>query len=214
MDVRERMIAQINRIDHDYAVKVATYIGVKVPNRVPTPEKKTAPGLSNEDLPKLGVKAMKIGIVAGPDAHVPSIERVIIALKNGGANSEIIAKDLNPIGQFQPNGTLLNTPSAVYDAICIVGGDGKVFSLAEDDDALLFVREAYKHGKALAACGNAAAVVAHALPSVDQIKSNTQGRGLVLSTDHVDNNFERGFLEAAATRHWGRSGQMPKQLMS
>lgn len=211
-DVKERMVAQINRINHAYATVVATYIGVDVPEAVATPEQKTAPGLSSDDLPKAGVKAMKIGIVAAPDAHAPSIQKMVDALKKAGAHAELIAKDLSPIGSLNPVKTLLNTPSAVYDAVYFAGGDDEASPLADDDDALRFVRDAYKHGKAIAACGNAAPVAANALPKSDGITPNEQDKGIVFSTSHVDDAFVKAFLEAAASRHWGRSGQLPKVM--
>ncbi len=208
VDVRERMIAQINRIDHDYAAKVAPYVGVAIPEAVETPPVKTAKGLSQEDLPKAGVKAMKFGLLAGPDADVASIRLVSEAAVAAGANVEIVAKDLSDLDGVKPLRTVLNTPSAVYDAIYVVGGGPGVAALGDDDDAVKFIREAYKHGKAIAACGNASDLVAAVLPKTDKVTAPTTERGLVLSSEHADNSFADEFLSSAATRHWDRGPQV------
>jgi len=208
IDVRERMVAQINRIDHDYAALVAPFIGVAIPAAVETPAVKTARGLSLEDLPKAGVKGMKFGIVAAPDSDVASIKMVSAAIAKAGAVSEIVAKDLSPLEGLTPLRTLSNTPSAVYDAIYVVGGGDKVAALAEDDDAFRFVREAYKHGKAIAACGNASGFVAGVVPKGEKIETTAAERGVVLSGEHADEAFAKGFLKASENRHWNRGPQI------
>jgi len=209
VDVRTRMVDQINRIDHDYASKVAPYIGVPTPAAVETPPIKKAKGLSMTELPKAGVKGMKFGILAGPDADGDSIDLVTAAALAAGAVVEIVAQNLGEVAGNKPLRTVLNAPSAVYDAIYVVGGGPKVAALADDDDATKFIREAYKHGKAIAACGNAAALVASLLPKADGISSPTRERGVVLKKEHADDRFASAFLAEAEDRHWDRG---PQQL--
>ena len=48
VDVRTRMIAQINRMDHDYAAKVAPHVGVPIPAAVETPPVKKAKSLARQ----------------------------------------------------------------------------------------------------------------------------------------------------------------------
>jgi len=211
VDVRERMVAQINRIDHDYAAKVAPFIGVAVPDPVKTPSKKTAPGLSSEDLPKAGVKAMKFGLLAAPGADAGSIKLLKAAITAAGAHAELVAMDLRPVSGIKPERTVLNTPSAMYDAIYVVGGTGDIAALHDNDDAVRFVREAYKHGKAVAACGNASTFVASAMSPSEGVETTTKAKGLVLSTQLATEAFAKDFLVAAATRYWDRGVQrLPK----
>jgi len=207
VDVRERMVEQINRIDHEFAAQVAPHIGVATPDAVETPPVKRAKGLSLEDLPKAGVKAMKFAILAGPDAHVASIDLVTKAAQAAGAHVEIVAKDLSDLGGKKPLRTLMNTPSAIYDAIYVVGGGPQVEALEDDDDAVKFIRDAYKHGKAIAACGNAATLVAHILPKGDKISAPSKERGVTLQVEHADKTFAGEFLAAAESRHWDRGPQ-------
>ncbi|HLO99450.1 MAG TPA: catalase, partial [Fimbriimonas sp.] len=110
LDVRTRMVEQINRIDHDYAVQVATYIGIEEPQQVETAPKVMVKGLSTEDLPKDGIKGMKVGILVAPDAHLDSFVLVTEALAKAGATSESIALDLSKLDGLQPDKTLWNAP--------------------------------------------------------------------------------------------------------
>ncbi|CAN5466747.1 catalase [soil metagenome] len=210
MDVRERMVTQINRIDHDYAVAVAPYIGVAIPEPVETPPVKKAKGLSLTSLPTPSIKGMKVGILAGPDAEVSALKTVKDALEKESAVVEIVAVDLSLLDGMPPRRTLLNTPSVTYDAIYVVGGDTGVASLSDDDDAVRFIRDAYKHGKPVAACGNAAELVAGALPKSEGVSPTTKGNGLVLSETHADQGFADAFVKTiAAGRVWSRGVQAP-----
>lgn len=208
VDVRTRMVDQINRIDHDYADQVAQYLGMPTPKAVETPKPDKAKGLSTEDLPKAGVKGMKIGILVAPDALAASCKLVGAALKKAGAHFEIIAKDLSDMDGLIPEKTLWNAPSVLYDAIYVVGGGPEVDALADDEDATRFVKDAFRHGKAIAADGNAAEFVAGLLPKPDAIRPDTKAKGLVLSVDSTaDDAFASAFLKAAASRHWDRTPQ-------
>jgi catalase len=198
VDVRQRMVDQINRIDHAYATEVAVYIGLPEPAEVETPPVVKAPGLSLEDLPKAGVKAMKFGLLVSPDADPNQIPQLTTKAASKGAHIEVVALDLSKLGDVSPDKTLLNTPSAVYDAIFILGGKDSSSSLSDSDDALRFIRDAFKHGKAIGAAGNGVDVVRLALG-----KGNH--RGVVLEPDAA---FD-AFLGAAKERYWNRK---PQQL--
>jgi catalase len=184
---------------------------MKSPDKVETPPLKTTKGLSLEDLPKSGVKGMKFGFLAGPDADTKALKTMREAAENAGALVEVIAMDLSPVAGIKPDKTLWNTPSAVYDAIYVVGGGDKVADLENDSDATRFVQDAYKHGKAVAGCGNASTFVATVLPKSEGITPETQDGGVVLSPKHPDKAFVAEFIAAAGDRHWNRSPQkLPK----
>lgn len=203
-DVRDRMIAQLNRVDHDYAAQVARYLGTTPPPPVETPPKKRAAGISMTELPKAGVKAMKMGILIGADSDTESVAALRSAIIAAGAHSEIVALDLNPVGAIPPDKTLLNTPSAIYDAIFVVGGSETVSALSREDDAVRFVRDAYKHGKAIGASGNAAAFVSQTLPTLDKVGREIADVGVVLTSERANKDSAVAFLSAAETRHWTR----------
>jgi catalase len=204
VNVRERMVAQINRIDHAYAERVAQYVGVKTPENVDTPMKKTAPGLSMDDLPKAGIKGMSFGFVVGPDSHSESLELIRKAIEAAGAHAMVVSPSLGVHNGIKPDKTLFNTPAAIFDAIYVVGGSDGAFSLTDNDDAARFVRDAYKHGKAVAGCGTAGEFVVGVLPPSEGITVDKQGEGVVVSVKHADEAFAKGFVEASRLRHWGR----------
>jgi catalase len=208
LDVQNRMVDQINRIDHNYAAQVALYLGMPEPAIVETPAVKTAKGLSTEDLSKAGVKGMKFGILMAPDADPASCSMMTSALESAGATVEIIAKDLNRIDSVKPKKTLSNAPSVLYDAVYVVGGGRQVSALAENEDAVRFIKDAFRHGKAIAACGNAADFASSVLPSIDGITPQTKNKGIVFQGEgHADESFAKAFIKVAGIRHWDRSPQ-------
>ena len=56
-------------------------------------------------------------------------------------------------GNLTVDYSFLNAASVLFDAVFVPGGEKSVEALAGEADALLFVREAYKHCKAIAAVG-------------------------------------------------------------
>jgi catalase len=79
------------------------------------------------------------------------------ALTEAGAVWKIIAPRQGSLkghgGVIAADYSFLNAASVLFDAVFVPGGDRSVEALAGEASALLFVREAYKHCKAIAAVG-------------------------------------------------------------
>ena len=80
------------------------------------------------------------------------------SLKAAGAQSKVVAPRLGDLtgarGQAVPvDWSLLTAGSVLFDAVYVPGGDKSAEALAAEAAAVLFVREAYKHCKAIAASG-------------------------------------------------------------
>ena len=175
--VRARMLAHLYKINQTLGELVAPAIG-----EAPTPSsgeptdaemmallanavsETSASGglrqtaeLSQENQPK-SAKGRKVAVLATDGADVVSIETVKTALEAAGAVVEIVATHLGDLikaggGTFKAGKTLLTTPSVVFDAVFVADGAESVKTLQRQGAARLFVAEAFKHGKAVAASG-------------------------------------------------------------
>jgi catalase len=114
-------------------------------------------GLSlEEDQPKLA-KGRKIAILLAAGVDIGEVVTMQSALKAENVSSEIVGPHIGEIkgqgGATEAKKTFANTSSVHFDAIYIPGGKAGTETLAGIPDALRFVDEAYKHGKAIAATG-------------------------------------------------------------
>ena len=89
-------------------------------------------------------------------------------------------------------------PSVAFDAVFISGGERSIATLIASDDVMEFLRDAYKHAKAIA-CGvdGAALLQAAGLDS--------EGAGIVVGRPKNAAMLASDFIGAiAAHRHWAR----------
>jgi len=94
--------------------------------------------------------------------------------------------------------TLLTVGSVLFDAVFVPGGERSTSGLAADATAVLFVREAYKHCKAIAASGTGLALVEAA--GVDARD--------VLTRPEADGQLTAAFVKAIARhRDWSREAK-------
>jgi catalase len=117
-----------------------------------------AKALSMElDQPKLA-KGRKVAILVAAGVAIDEVEAMQSALKAEKVLSEIVAPHVGEIegagGVTEGTKTYANSSSVLFDAIYIPGGEGSIEVLQGIPDALRFIDEAYKHGKAIAASGH------------------------------------------------------------
>src|SRR5213593_2636297 len=93
------------------------------------------------------------------------------------------------------------------DALYIPGGDESVCTLCDDDEALRFVRETFRHGKSIAASGDGVQVLRVAgLPLPDDARQAMLS-GLVVELPRAGlGAMSAAFVAAIAQRrHWQRA---------
>ncbi|MCK9619205.1 MAG: DJ-1/PfpI family protein [Methylobacter sp.] len=97
------------------------------------------------------------------------------------------------------NHSLPTVGSVMFDAVFIPGGQQSVEALCEDAHAVLFVKEAYKHGKAIAAHHNGAKLIAQAARSAGIESGEFHGPGVITSlSETIDDSFVKNFISAIA----------------
>ena len=229
VQVRERVLSLLANVDNTLAQRVAEQLGLPVNPDLSYLEQSTAPrpndrrgaakpgksqALSMDGTVKDSIATRKVAILAADGCDNAGITALRSALKAGGAKGEIIAPTLGTL-QAQGETLMVDKPlagagSVLFDAVFIAGGEASVATLRNDARAVHFVKEAFKHGKAIAAQGGAVEFLrACALPEVelsapdgaivDSLGVVTQGRNQNLKA------FFAAFGTAIAQhRHWQR----------
>jgi catalase len=122
-----------------------------------------AKGLSMEkDQPTLA-KGRKVAILVAAGVAIEEVGKMQSALKSEDVLSEIVAPHVGEIegagGVTEATKTFANSSSVLFDAVYVPGGENSIEKLKEIPDALRFIDEAYKHGKAIAASGQGVELV-------------------------------------------------------
>ncbi|NGO71655.1 catalase [Streptomyces boncukensis] len=218
MSVRERTVEELNHVDHGLAAAVAEGIGVVAPeigaDRRPDV---LSPALSLESLRGPGsVRTRQIAVLVTDGVDTRQVRDVHEALAAEGAVAESLAPHDGQVdgddGQGHPVDRALPTVSSVqYDAVVLPGGPANALEWAADDAAIRFVRDAYRHGKAIGALGSGVGALAtlepHGLGTAVEGGGTVSDRGVVTdtATGRASGEFTSAFLAAvAAHRHWDR----------
>jgi catalase len=222
-EVRERVVGMLAHVDRTLAGQVAEGLGLAVPK--PTgPMNRSVPAdadprkfqpialkqavdrseaLSMAKTVKDSAATRKVAILAADGVDGEAVAAMQRALLAAGAVPKIVAPRG---GSLKPEGggtlpvdfSLLTVGSVLFDAVFVPGGSRSTSGLAGDAAAVLFVREAYKHCKAIAASGTGVALVEAA--GVDAKD--------VLTRRDADGQLAAAFVKAIARhRDWSREAK-------
>jgi catalase len=158
MPVRERVVTNLNEIDHGLAVAVAEGVGVTPPPAETRPNHgRRSPALSQAGQPG-GVATRKVAVLAADGVDAGSLEPVVRALREQGVICEVLAPQDRELeaaggGSLAADRGLMTMSSVLYDAVLVAGGDASADTLAGHGEAVHYVAEAYKHAKTVGAIG-------------------------------------------------------------
>ena len=102
--------------------------------------------------------------------------------------------------------TMRGRPPVMFDALYVPGGDESVSTLCDDDEALRFVRETFRHGKSIAASGDGVQVLRVAGLPLPEDARQAALSGLILELPRAGLGvLSAAFVAAIAQRrHWQR----------
>jgi catalase len=155
--VQEGVLHNLNEVDHDLAVRVAEGIGVDAPGQPTTPNHgRSSPALSMAHEPADDITTRKVAFLVADGVDAAQVQSIVSDLTARGAVCEILAAHGGAVRgtggeHLMVTRPLPTTASVLFDAVVVPGGEESVRALAEDGDAVHFVAEAYKHGKAVGA---------------------------------------------------------------
>ena len=148
-------------------------------------------------------KGRKVAILVEAGVDASQVTAMQAALKAAGATAEVVGPHLGTVagsgGAVMVAKTFANSSPATYDAVFVPGGKS-VAMLQQKGDAHVFLAQTYKHGKAIAAFGEAADLLKKSLPD----GASVSGMGVVSEGGASHSKALTTFIDAIGTRHWGR----------
>jgi catalase len=188
--IREGVLEHLSRVDSELAARVGAWLGLTAPEHVPVGELAPSPALSQTHRPGDGsLCARRIAVLAADGIDAEDFAEVNDALAERGALVEIVAPHAGEIRTREPESalpaghgmaltvahSLLTDTSAVFDAVLVAGGQQSTDLLRVRPDVADFLRQAYRHGKAIGAWDSGVDVIAAArLGDADQVAASAE----------------------------------------
>ncbi len=206
--VRERMVSVLTQVDKALVQRVADGLGMAVPpppagaEDVPRTDKPTVDAaLSMANTLKDSIAGRKIAVLVADGVDAAAIETVRKTLEAGGATVKLIAPRIGAIGSAEDRSikvdhSFATVSSVLFDAVYVPGG-ASAEALCGNAHAVLFVKEAYKHGKAIAASGEGELLITRAAQSAGSAEGKFQGPGVFIGKT-ADAAFSKRFADAVA----------------
>ncbi|MGH3391815.1 MAG: catalase [Actinomadura sp.] len=219
--IREGVVEHLNHVDHELAVRVAEGVGVDPPaTTVVANHGRSSPALSQANQPTETIAGRKVAILVAEGVDAGDVGTVREALTTDGAICEVLgpregAVDAAGDGAgdrvVEVTHALPTVGSVLYDAVVVPGGKESVSALTADGDAVHFVAEAFKHGKAIGALGAGIGLLEAARIRGVRLANahESEAADLGVITQTAEGGAGSGFLGAltqaiAAHRHWNR----------
>ena len=212
-EIRQGVVEHLNKVDHDLANEVAEGLGLPP---LPEPEKpnhgRSSPALSQAAAARDSVATRQVAVLAADGVADSDVSALHHALIQAGAVVHVLAPHEGELrtegGELRATHALPTRRSVLYDAVYVPGGAG-VATLRADGEAVLFVAEAFKHGKAIAATGTGVELLrAAGLTDVRLAEANAGAitdQGVCTFEGAVDEHFAELFVQAIAQhRHYQR----------
>ncbi len=215
--IRERVLANLVNVSDALAAAVAEGLGVEVPEPSPLalrpakPEVTTSKSLSLFARPgdgRIAGRKVAILVAAGVDgAGAMAVHRALLAQ---GAAPRIVAARLGPVESatgdaLEPDATFETMPSCLFDAAVVPDGEGAAAALAALGHALEFVKDQYRHCKAILALGAGKTLLEKAGLPLD-----LDDAALIASGPGQASASTKAFIAALAKhRNWDRAMDPP-----
>lgn len=235
--IRTRLVGLLTQIDNDLAARVAGNLGIKVPAKPEQPvnhsygadtkpkevqpvfveqDVQSSPALSMDNTVKDTIKTRQVAILAANGVD-ESLMRMKNALESKGAMTKVVSLRLgefkNAEGKnIKADETFFNSSSVLFDAIFIPGGAKSVDALRNTPEATLFINEAYRHCKAIAAVGEAVDLL-HDTSAGDKIKNDDENKLMsqgIITTKTYSSKTASDFVKAISQHRFWEREEMSK----
>jgi len=177
--VRQRVVALLRNVDETLAARVADGLGMELPPAQPRAleppvesEVGASKALSLLNFPgSAGVAGRRVALLVADGADTGAMQRIHDRLIDAGAAPRLLGVKLGRVASsggapLEIEATLETMPSPLWDAVVV---DASADRLAKVGAAVEFVKEQFRHCKAMLVLGDAAALLAAAgiEPSAD-----------------------------------------------
>ncbi|MGP4789667.1 catalase [Psychrobacter sp. 1Y11] len=197
--VRARVLSHLINIDEDLADRVATALGMELPEATepaaPVQDMDISKPLQTIGRTPISLKGRLVGILVAQDSSHEQVKRFEDAVKKQGGMVKIVAPskevELDDGTRVQADERIAGAPSVFFDAIVSIIMPEQAKKLAQDSATLDWFTDAYAHCKAIAYCGATEEFILSKLP-VEKDK-------FVTPLAELDS-----FVENAKSRLWER----------
>ena len=227
--VRVRMLGLLSQVDTQLAEKVAMGLGATVPPILETPinhgvspenengnqepqivdssvDSSDALSMLKNPTNSPTIASRKVAIIISDGVSEAAVQNIKSALLKEDAKGLIVAPHLGSVltdqdGALAADFSFLTASSVLFDAVYIPHGLG-LNTLAENDDVMEFLNDAYKHCKVIGADGEATGLL-NDTPFASKITNDDSG--IILSGEAATESFALEFIAAMAQhRFWDR----------
>lgn len=220
VEIRQRVVEQLNRVDHELATQVAAQLGLSAPDEQPldeaTEKAAPSPALSQLNTATGSIESRRIAVLAADGVDVAGVQRFVEAMRRRGAVAEVLAPTAGGElaggsgGRLGVDRAITTMASVLYDAVVVPCGQEAMRALSADGYAMHFITEAYKHLKTIGAFGAGVELLPKAGISARLAEDTTVAvsTGVVTTTAAADDLGEEFFdafaAELAKHRAWDR----------
>ncbi len=216
--IRRRTVAMLRNVSEDLANAVAANLGMpELPQPLPRAAKtNTKPEIATSEFLSLlarpgdgGIRSRKVAIMAADGVDAQAAQQVAQALIAKGAVVRLVGQHVGLMAgaggeTMDADASFKNSPSPLFDAVVVPDGAQAIDALCADGVALEFVRDAFRHGKAIMAIGEGPRLLQHAGIPVDDADP-----GLVLAAA-AEKSAIAAFINALGKhRHPARESDPP-----
>ncbi|MCI2809332.1 catalase [Eoetvoesiella caeni] len=216
--IRQRMVAQLRNVSETLASAVAGNLGMReMPDPMPKANaQEVIPEVTRSDFLSLlarpgetGIRTRKIAILAADGINAKTVEQMAQALIAQGAVVRLVGQHIGLVSAdsetpLDLDASLQNSPSPLFDAAVIPDGAAAIETLAADGLALEFLRDLFRHGKALLAIGGGELLIQRAAIPIDP-----KDAGLIIAKDLAQNTIDDFVAAVQKHRHPGRESDPP-----
>lgn len=188
--IRERVVDLLTRIDARLAAAVAANLGIKLTDEQAArnlPKKlyglERDPSLSLYANADKSVKSRRVALLATDGVSGKDVQAIYKALLAAGVHPQLFAPRMGTIktaegDDLKVDGTIEGNPSVLVDAVAVPGGKPSIDALMKDGDAIYYLRQAYRHLKAIALVGDAREMVKSA-----ELPEDKEDAGLIMENN-------------------------------
>jgi catalase len=221
--VRQRVVAQLRNVAEELAEAVAEGLGItELPAPLPRllenpldPEIEESPPLSLLSRPgESGIRTRRLALLVADGVDGEAALELHRALSDQGAVPRFVGIAMGQADSANGDAvevevSLEAAPSVLWDACVVVGGDGASAALASSGQAKEFLKDQYRHCKAILALGAGASVLeAAGIPR--ELPDGSPDPGLLIYDAASRSDAIAAFAEAVARhRHFERETDPP-----
>jgi catalase len=211
--IRFRMLGHLEIIDADLAAQVTAGLGAEGKAEKITPAREPidlplSPALSLYSRKAPDLAGKKVGILVGAGFDAGTLEDLAARLTKEKATVALITSKIqgedDASGEQHPGDMALRgAPSVLFDAVAVLSGAEGDTQLAQNPNAVSFLVDAYRHGKAIAWRG---------IPALFAKAQLKLGDGMVMFDGNPKKSAEDFIAGARKTRFWERESETPGVL--